>query len=467
MHKLFRVIAILAFAQAGNAQEANILFQVKHLKSPDVVFGYYQGGKAYRLDSVKVDTSVGSFRIQKNGLHPGIYFCGTNNGKLFDFVISAPTDSFVIQADLAHLDEVRSPDSEQNEALFRFEQQRSLIESSFEAKKAMRDMVAQATKNDVEALKPFDEELQALRAKTDSLALGFIKNNPQHLYAKMLQAVRPPEPPMPLNPTLKTGKPNPEYMGWMQLHYWDNTDFNNDALLGNVFWQVYFDNFFARHVVAKPDSLILAIDEILAKTPRGGTFFQFIVLRVTQFYEQNDAPGADRIFVHMVDKHQKKDQTPWLDMATLERLAYKAGAHRPNLTGSLALNFSMPDETGKQIELYEIEAPLTMLVFYSPLCAHCMEFMPKIYQVYLDYQVKGLAAVAINTDNQGEYWKKFVGQQGWTWYDVDDHKAMEQLEKQYNAYNLPVIYLLDKDKRILAKRVKPGDLGAALGRYFR
>jgi len=96
-----------------------------------------------------------------------------------------------------------------------------------------------------------------------------------------------------------------------------------------------------------------------------------------------------------------------------------------------------------------------------------MEFMPKIYQVYLDYQVKGLAAVAINTDDQEEYWKKFVGQQGWAWYDVDDHKAMEQLEKQYNAYNLPVIYLLDKDKRILAKRVKPGDLGATLARYFR
>jgi hypothetical protein len=43
---------------------------------------------------------------------------------------------------------------------------------------------------------------------------------------------------------------------------------------------------------------------------------------------------------------------------------------------------------------------------------------------------------------------------------------MKQLEKQYNAANLPVIYILDKDKRILQKRVKPNELGAILGKYF-
>ena len=466
MDNFIKILFFIALARVGMAQQTNILFQVSGLKNPNVVLGYYQGGKAYRLDSVQVDTSVGSFRLQKQGLRPGIYFCSNTNGKLFEFVLLYPADTFAIQADLRRLDSIWSPDSKENETFFRFEQSRKAIESAFESKKAMRDMVAQATKNDAESLKPFDEALQLLLAQTDSLALDFIQKNPNHLFAKMLQSVRPPEPPRQLKQTLKNGKPNPEYGRWLRLHYWDNTDFNNEALLGNSFWQIHFDDFFARYVAPRPDSIIQAIDEVLAKTPRNGAFFQFIVLRITQFYEQNEAPGADRIFVHMVDKFQKKTETPWLDAATLERLAYKADAHRPNLTGSLALNFTLPDETGKPVELYEIQAPLTMLVFYSPLCSHCMELMPKIYQVYLDYQVKGLAAVALNTDDQSEYWKKFVAQQNWIWYDVDDPKAMPQLEKQYNAFNLPVIYLLDKDKKILAKRVKPGDLGETLGIYF-
>jgi len=187
-------------------------------------------------------------------------------------------------------------------------------------------------------------------------------------------------------------------------------------------------------------------------------------VRLTQFFEQNEAPGADRIFVHLVDKYQRKDDTPWLDLATLERLHYKADVHRPNLTGSLAINFELPDETGKNQALYHVEAPVTMLVFYSPLCEHCKEMMPKIYQIYLDYTPKGLKAMALNTDKQHVYWKKFVAQQNWQWIDLASPKGIEDLEKQFAAVNLPVIYLLDKDKRIVAKRVQPDKLGEALSR---
>ncbi|MEZ4893812.1 MAG: TlpA disulfide reductase family protein [Saprospiraceae bacterium] len=132
----------------------------------------------------------------------------------------------------------------------------------------------------------------------------------------------------------------------------------------------------------------------------------------------------------------------------------------------MAVNFILPDENGNPVELYEIEAPITLLIFYSPLCSHCMEVMPNIYQAFLDYQVKGLAAVALNTDEESAYWKKFVAQQNWIWYDVDDRNKMPEIENQYNAFNLPVIYILDKDKRILAKRVAPGALGDMLADFY-
>ena len=327
-------------------------------------------------------------------------------------------------------------------------------------------MIAQATKNDPEALRPVETELHALLNQTDSLVLDYVQKHPGHLYAKMLRSVRPPNPPRTLSPVLKSGKPNPAFSLWVRQHYWDNTDFKDESLLNNTFWQVYFDNFFSRHVVLQADSIILALDEVLAKTPKNGAFYRFIVNRITQYYEQNDAPGADRIFVHMVDKYLKKKETPWLDIATLERLEYKANINRPNLTESLATNFTMPDEKGQAVELYAVQAPITLLIFYSPLCSHCMELMPKIYQIYLDFQPKGLAALAVNTDKETEYWKKFSSQQNWLWYDVSDPKAMDQLEAQYATYNLPLIYVLDKDKKILAKRVKPNELGDVLGGYF-
>jgi peroxiredoxin len=308
--------------------------------------------------------------------------------------------------------------------------------------------------------------LNVLVQKTDSLAMDFVRLHPDHLFARMLYAVRPPEPPKQVQPTLKNGEPNPAFLRWVRDHYWDHTDFKAEELLNNSFWHIYFDNYFSRHVVLQPDSIIRAVDNILYKTPKNGAFYRFITLRITQYYEQKEAPGADRIFVHMVDRFLKKQETPWLDAATLERLWYKADLHRPNLTGSLAVNFSMPDETGTPVDLYGITAPLTVLLFYSPLCEHCMESMPNLYQVFLDFKPKGLAVLAINTDTETEYWRKFVTQQHWEWTDVSDVKTMEQLDKQYAVSNLPLIYVLDKDKKILAKRLRPADLGGVLQSNF-
>lgn len=463
MFRFFGVAFIFVFAQQAFAQKTFLHARIQGLKTPFVILGNYDGGKAFRLDSIGVDTMTGVFFVEKEKLAPGVYFCTSTKGKLFDFLVPNPADSIDIRGNLANIDSLWSRNSPENEAFFRFEQYRKSLENQIETKKSMRNMIGQATHNDPAAVKPINADLDALYLAMDSLALGYVKKYPGHLFSKMLRSVRPPEPPPALKPLLKNGAPNPNYARWQRQHYWDNTDFRDESLLRNTFWNVYFDNFFSRHVTTQVDSMLTAIDEVLAKTPRNGAYYRFIVSRISQYYEQNEAPGADRIFVHMVDKYLKKEDTPWIDKATLERLAYKADVHRPNLTGSLAVNFTMPDEMGNPVELYGINAPMTVLIFYSPLCSHCMEVMPNIYQTWLEYKPKGIAAIAVADDDQPEYWRKFVKQQNWEWLDVADPKIMVQLDKQYGSFNLPVIYLLDKDKRILAKRIKPNELGAVLG----
>jgi len=465
---LFTLTA-LVFFQAAEAQtpaRASLSFQIEGLKYSSVTLGYYYGGQAYRLDSVKVDLSTGKFSFLKEGLKPGLYFLTTGNARLFDFMLASPTDSFMVRGNLSQAGAFVAENSAENTAYFAFETERKKLEEKITASEQMLDMVRRATNGDQEALKPIHKDLVALYQSGDSIAITFTKNYSSTLYAQMLLSVRPPpEPsgPQKLKPKLN-GKPNPAFARWQREHYFDHTNFGDERLLYNNFWHSFFDGFFARHVFPQPDSLIRAIDEVLVKMPRNGAFYRFSVLRLTQFFEQNEAPGADRVFVHLVDKYQQKDETPWLDLATLERLAYKAAVHRPNLTGSLAVNFELQDETGKTRTLYGLEAPVTMLVFYSPLCDHCKEMMPKIYQTYLDYTPKGLKAIALNTDKQHVYWKKFVVQQDWQWLDLASPKGLENLEKQFAAVNLPVIYLLDKDKRIIAKRIQPDKLGETLSR---
>lgn len=459
----------LVFSQPVFAQtpdRATLLFQIEGMKNTQVTLGYYFGGQAFRVDSAKVELATGSFTFKKNGLEPGVYFIAAGSTRMFDFVLASSTDSFAVRGSYLRLDSLLADNSDENTAYFSFERERKKLEGKIAAKEQMLDMVGRATKGDKDVLKPLQSDLAGLYQSGDSLAIDFAKAHPSTLYAQMLLSVRPPEAPKNLKPMLN-GKPNPAFARWQRSHYFDNTDFGDERLLRNNFWHSFFDGFFARHVLPQPDSLIRAIDEVVTRMPRNAAFYRFAVLRLTQFFEQNEAPGADRVFVHLVDKFQRKDDTPWLDIATLERLAYKADLHRPNLTGSLAVNFSLPDEAGKTHALYDLDAPATMLVFYSPLCEHCKEVMPKIYQTFLDYTPKGLKAIALNTDRQHAYWKKYVAQQNWQWLDLASPDGIEALEKQYAAVNLPVIYLLDKDKRIAAKRIQPDKLGEALARILR
>jgi Thiol-disulfide isomerase and thioredoxins len=435
--------ACLAVASPVLLQSQAVLqFQIDGMKDKVATLGYYFGGKAFRADSSSVGP-LGQFAFRKGNLQPGLYFIMAGGTRLFDFLVETPFDSFIIIGRYSRLEALQATNSPGNSDYFAFEGERKRIEEQIKAKEQLLEMVGRATKGDKDALAPLEKELAALYLSGDSLAIEFSERHASSMYGQMLRSVRPPAPPKDL-----AKKPGATLDRWLRAHYFDNTDFSDERLLYNNFWHSFFDGFFARHIAAQPDSLIVGIEEALGKMPRHGAFYRFAVLRLTQFFEQNEAPGADRVFVHLVDRHLKKDETPWLDIATLERLAYKADVHRPNLTGSLAVNFTLPDESGRPQALYDVSAPVTMLVFYSPLCDHCKEAMPRIYQTYLDYLPKGLKAVAVNTDKQHKYWAKFVGQQGWEWTNLASPDGIGQIEKQYAAVNLPVIYLLDAKKRI-------------------
>lgn len=446
---------------AAAPAQAQIHFQISGLKSPSAIIGYYYAGDMYRKDSVSVDTLTGRFQLTQPSLTPGLYFVGAGGTRLFDFVVTSPTDSFGVRGSMTRLDSLRAEGSAENAAFFEFERKRKAVEARMAGKRSMYEMVQRATQNDSEALQPLRKEMQKLIQEVDALGRDFQRQHPTHLYARMLRSIEVPEAPQ----KVKASKNPKSGLIWAQTHYFDNTNWQDSTLLRNNMWPVFFDNFFNRLIAPQADSIIAAADHILKKMPKNGPFYQFTVMNLTGNFEQSTFPAADRIFVHMVDFYQKKDDTPWLDAATLLRLEYKAEVHRPNLTGKTAPALELPDDSGTMVSLHSIEAPLTMLVFYSPLCEHCKKHMPSIYQTWLDYRKTGLQAVAVNADDQHKHWQQFVAQQGWEWIDLSDPAGKnEAMEKNYATFNLPVIYILDKDKKILLKWLKPEELGEALGK---
>ena len=124
----------------------------------------------------------------------------------------------------------------------------------------------------------------------------------------------------------------------------------------------------------------------------------------------------------------------------------------------------MKDPDGNIHTLSEINADFTVLVFFGPTCGHCKKEMPKIKQkvdslVLAGYDIK---TFAVATEFDKEEWMKFIKEQGTEeWINVADINhddegnpvASSDWRDKYDIYSTPVIYLLDKEKNIIAKRI--------------
>jgi thiol-disulfide isomerase/thioredoxin len=106
--------------------------------------------------------------------------------------------------------------------------------------------------------------------------------------------------------------------------------------------------------------------------------------------------------------------------------------------------------------LYTIKSKYTILVFWAADCGHCQTEIPKLHENLkaiigsVDFSV-----FAVQTkDELYQSWKKFIIEKGLTdFIHVYDPVHVNNLKERFDIYSTPVIYILDKDKKIKAKRL--------------
>jgi thiol-disulfide isomerase/thioredoxin len=126
----------------------------------------------------------------------------------------------------------------------------------------------------------------------------------------------------------------------------------------------------------------------------------------------------------------------------------------------------LTDTTGKTSSLYSINAPFTIVTFWDPNCGHCKEEIPRLDSFYkAKWKNYGVAVYSVNIyENEIPAWKKFLSEKNISkeWRQAYETKeartATEKAGKAnyrqlYDIYKTPTVYLLDKDKRIIAKQL--------------
>lgn len=119
----------------------------------------------------------------------------------------------------------------------------------------------------------------------------------------------------------------------------------------------------------------------------------------------------------------------------------------------------------KKMRIYDVpEAEYTVLYFYSMDCGLCNAVTEELGKMYRQYSPSEVQFIAVYT-GRDRSWEKYIKENDPGWINLWDQKRTSGMFDKYDLMDVPAIYLLDSEKKTVAKDINPDVLGALL-EYF-
>jgi thiol-disulfide isomerase/thioredoxin len=185
----------------------------------------------------------------------------------------------------------------------------------------------------------------------------------------------------------------------------------------------------------------------------------------------------DAVYVYIAEKYYIPEAASWSDPKFISDLKERVKTLSPLLIGKTAPDielYSVPDDifmlsitdttvkknphTGQNFRLSQVKANYIIVYFWEAGCGHCKKSIPELHKLREKMKSEGVQVVAVSLLGGVE------GKVAWTDF-VNEHRLYDWINA-WNPYDFSykeafdikssnVLYLLDKDKKILAKNISP------------
>lgn len=287
---------------------------------------------------------------------------------------------------------------------------------------------------------------------------------------------------------------------YFRNHFWDNLDFNDDRLVRTPVFHNKLQQYFSKRMMIQHwDTVIYYAYDLCDRIPQGTDMFQYTVSWITSEYEKSNIMGMDKVFVYMAKKYyctpNQNGESPafWMTdtedkKKKLDKLCDKATTYYHLVMGAVPPNISLTDTTQQNwLDFYSLPSEYTILYFWDPECGHCKKITPKLGRLY-DEKLKDrdveVFAIGKAVGEDFEKWKKFIRTNDLKFTNValtdsiykvamedarqlvPKYTTLDALNYQqtYDIYATPKVFVLDKDKKIIAKSITISQLEDLLDR---
>lgn len=419
--------------------------------------GYRRADKVYSKDTT--DLVNGKFVFQgAEPLAPGIYLVlMPPDNKFFEFIVTKAEQQFSVETKAPEFyKNLKIKGSKDNSLLLDY--QRFMGAEVEKSKKLQEELAAETDEKKKDKLKSqLDDIAKAVREHQNKL----VKNNPGTYTSKLVRAFQDPE--IPEAPKKPDGTTDSTFQyKYYKAHFWDGFDFSDEVFVNTPYLKEKTDRYLDKLTLQMPDSVIRAVDLILDKSQANTEVFRYLLPYLLNKYYTPDIMGLDAVYVHLSDKYYKSGKADWVTEEQLKKITDDAFMIKNVLIGNQAPNIKVqkfdPAQdkfTTELISPYDVKAEYTVVFLWKPGCGHCKHMTEELKPFYTEWKKKGVEIFSISSANSTELEKAIedIHEKNMPWIITADPYLRARALQNYYGVSLPKLYVLDKDKKIIANRV--------------
>ena len=472
MRNMFFILCLVLLSFQVTAQGYEIRVKVNGLADTTVILGHYLNKSMYPDDTARLDDKgAGMFRGKKQ-LPGGMYLLYLPNSRYFELVMGEDQEFSITVDTTEFLNTMEIKGSEENQVFLDFQKYMFALRNQADSitlnLKAEKDPVIREKLT--EKLKKINADRILRIEKTSKEHSGLFVSD----FLRATLDVSVPDPPRDDQGRITDSTWQYYYY---RRHYFDNFNIADPRLLRTPLYEDKIMTYLTRVVPQIPDTLIRHVDYFIEKTKADSNLFRFMLITLFNHYGKSNIMGMDAVQVHIADKYYIHDSW-WSDEKFITDLKSRVEKARPLLIGKIAPDAQLmlvPPEhfkstvadtalrkfphVGTQITLQQVKAKYLVLLFWEADCGHCKTVVPELYGVYekslRSLDVKVLAVSTLFGEDGKAKWVDFVNEHGlygwlncWNPYSYD-------FKLKYDIITTPQIYILDENKKIIAKKIGP------------
>lgn len=442
---IFSLSAFAAKGTSSNGKGYNIQVTVPDLKKDTVYLAFYFNGKTYSKDTTVLnEKGIGAFS-KKEPLKQGIYIVYFNSEKFFDILVGED-QNIQIKVDTANLSNASIKGSTES---IKYQE---LLNEMSRRHKQQRELASQYKEKKIDSLS-YIKKAEALNDEVSAFQKRMMEENKGTFFAAFLKGTIPVETPE-FKEVADSIRPMTRYQ-YAKRHYFDNIDLQDPRFLRTQYFPGKVDTYISKFVIQHPDSIAAAAIDLIERSKGNEETYQTMCSKMINFGLQSKIMGMDAMWLAIADKYYLSGEATWADTAWVNDLRKEADKIRYNKIGMHAHNLVARDSNNSIIQLRDLKQPYVLVYFFEPSCGHCKKTTPVLHDsVYAKYKDKGFEVFAFYTQTDKKEWLDFVNKHKLNdWINVWDPDRESWFWKYYDASSTPGVYLLDKERKFLAKKI--------------